>query len=233
MIMPLSRVLHRLLRSRTRCGTVRLARLRTVVLIRHGRREPGGTPSRPRAGIARWSRIRTTVSTRSPADPATRRDRCRGVLGTIDGAAAAAAPGNSSRWWGVTTTAGAGESPAPWTSDNVVTGPADSAAPSAPTGVGEAMTAWVSTHRRCALSEPMSTAESGPPSATPNWSKTVRDNRRQPVTTSGEDSFGRVSPCERPAASAHRNPITYGASEAEVTRDNRYSGDIGSQPISV
>ena len=89
------------------------------------------------------------------------------------------------------------------------------------------MTASVSTHRRCALSEPMSTAESGPPSATPNWSKTVRDNRRQPVTTSGEDSFGRVSPCERPAASAHRNPITYGASEAEVARDNRYSGDIG------
>lgn len=94
---------------------------------------------------------------------------------------------------------GAGESPAPKPSGNAVTGPADSASPSAPTGVRDAMASWVSTHRRCAWSGPMSTAESGPPTATPNCSETVRDNRRQPATTSGENSFGRVSPCERPA----------------------------------
>ena len=49
------------------------------------------------------------MSTRSNADPATRRDRCRGVPGAIDGAAAAAAPCSWSRWWGVTTTDGADE----------------------------------------------------------------------------------------------------------------------------
>lgn len=155
----------------------------------------------------------------------------RGIPGTADGAAAAP-PRNSSWCWGVTTTAGAGAAPAPGTADDVATGPADSAGPSA-IGGKETMKSSVSTHRRCTWTEPMSTAESGPPSATPNWSKTVRDNRRQPATTSGEDSFGHVSRCERPGASGHRNPITYGASEAEVIRDNRYSGDVGDQLISV
>lgn len=186
-------------RSRTRCGTVRPARLRTVVLNQHHHRdllEHGSGPepgphSGPESG---------RPSNCSNAVPATRRDRCRGVPGTNDGAAAAAAPRSSSRWWGVTTTAGAGAAPAPGTSNNVATGAADSAAPSAATYAGEAMTAWVSTCRRCAWSSPMSTADSGPPSASPNWSKTARDNRRQPVTTGGENSFGPVSPCERPAA---------------------------------
>jgi hypothetical protein len=53
------------------------------------------------------------------------------------------------------------------------------------------------------------------------------------VTTNAENSAGRVSPFEPPGARAHRNPITYGALEAEVTGDNRYRGDVGNQPIFV
>jgi hypothetical protein len=79
----------------------------------------------------------------------------------------------------------------------------------------------------------MSTADPGSASATPNWSKTVRDNGRQPVPTNAEDSFGRVSPFDRPGAHAHRKPIRDRTIDTEMTGDNRYSGDVGDQPISV
>lgn len=84
-----------------------------------------------------------------------------------------------------------------------------------------AVTARTSTRRRCAWSEPMSTADFGPASATPNWSKPVRDNGRQPVTTNAEDSSGRVSPCDRAGGRAHRKPIKDRTIDTEVTGDNR------------
>lgn len=197
MTMPVSQVHHRLLRSRTRCGTVRPARLRAVVLIRHGRRDLGerrpGPGPRPHAGpesgrpcrLAQ-TRIRRLAGTGAEESSAPStvppRQRHRPTRHGGGESPPPLVPGEGD--------VPSGESPAPWTSDNVVTGPADSTAPSAPTGVREAMTSWVSTHRRCAWSEPMSTTESGPSSSTPNWSKTVRSNRGQPVTTSDENSSG-------------------------------------------
>lgn len=83
------------------------------------------------------------------------------------------------------------------------------------------------------LAGAVSTADSVSESATPNGSKTVRDNGRQPVTTSVEVSSGRVSPFDRPGTRAHRKPIRDSTIETEMTGDNRYSDDVGHQPISV
>lgn len=159
-----------------------------------------------------------------PGSPRRRR-RCRRGSGTV--LLSAVEVTHHHRWRRCVTGAGAR------TSEMPADGAADSAVPVAPTGGGEPITTRASTRRRCARSEPMSTAESGPPSATPNWSRTVRDNRRQPPTTSAENSSRRISSCGRASVKAHRNPITYVAIEAEGTRDNRYNGDIGDQPISV
>jgi len=53
------------------------------------------------------------------------------------------------------------------------------------------------------------------------------------VTTSAEDSSDRFSPFDRSGLAAHRKPITDRTIDTEMTEDNRYSGDVGDQPISV